>query len=184
MNLITAVLLILFAALSRVIPHPPNFTPIAAIALFSGVYLNKRLAFAIPIIAMFISDLILGFHSGMLWVYGSFVIITLLARLVGQTFLSVTMGKKIAYLFSAALASSVIFFIITNFGVWLSGYYGLDLKGIAECYAAAIPFFRNSLLGDLAYVTLMFGIYGLILHFTPRRETDLRGADATKQSHK
>lgn len=174
MNLITAILLILFAAFSRILPHPANFTPIAAIALFGGVYLNKRLAFAVPIAAMFISDLIIGLHSGMIWVYGSFVIITLLgfwlrakmsARLRnGQA----STGKKVSYIFGAALASSVIFFIITNFGVWTSGYYGLDLKGLAECYAAAIPFFRNSLLGDFVYVTLMFGVYELVLRYTQK----------------
>jgi hypothetical protein len=186
-NFITAVLLILFAAFSRILPHPANFAPIAAIALFSGVYLNKRIAFAVPIIAMFISDLIIGLHSGMMWVYGSFIIITFLGLWLREKITrrdgSVT-RLGVAYLFGTTLASSVIFFIITNFGVWTSGFYGFDLKGLAECYTLAIPFFRNSLLGDLVYVTLMFGIYELIFHLTPKGETDLRGAAATKQSHK
>jgi len=170
MNLVTAILLILFAALSRILPHPANFTPIAAIALFSGVYLNKRLAFAIPVIAMFISDLILGLHSGMLWVYGSFVIITLLAfwlkgKMSVETGLRPVSGKKIGYLFGTTLASSVIFFIVTNFGVWISGYYGLTLQGLAQCYTLAIPFFRNSVVGDFVYVALMFGVYELLSRF-------------------
>jgi len=169
MNIITALLLILFAAFSRILPHPANFTPIAAIALFSGVYLNKRFAFAIPLIAMFISDLIIGMHSGMVWVYGSFVIITCIGFWL-RSRMETSSGKKILYLLGASLASSVIFFIITNFGVWTSGFYGLDLKGLAECYALAIPFFRNSLLGDLVYVTLMFGIYALISRYALKPE--------------
>jgi uncharacterized protein DUF6580 len=169
MNLITAVLLILFAAFSRLLPHPANFTPVAAIALFSGVYLNKRFAFAIPLIAMFLSDLILGLHSGMIWVYGSFIIITCIGLWLKYR-METSSGRKILYLLGASLASSVIFFIITNFGVWTSGYYGLELKGLAECYTLAIPFFRNSLLGDLVYVALMFGIYALIHQYALKPE--------------
>ena len=158
-NFITAVLLILFAALSRLIPHPMNFAPITAIALFSGTYLNKKYAFIIPIIAMLLSDAVIGFHSSMVWVYGSFVIIALIGIWLKS-------HKRIGYVIGTTLASSIIFFVITNFGVWTSGYYGHTLNGLTECYVMAIPFFRNSVAGDLFYVALMFGIYELVARFT------------------
>ncbi|MGH2575927.1 MAG: DUF6580 family putative transport protein [Ignavibacteria bacterium] len=166
-NIITAILLILFAALSRLIPHPPNFAPIVAIALFSGVYLDKKYAFIVPIIAMLISDAIIGFHSGMIWVYGSFVIIAFLGLWL-KSRKSAAGSKKFGYIFGTALVSSVIFFIITNFGVWTSGFYGLDFKGLVECYAMAIPFFKNSVAGDVFYVALMFGIYEIVKYYAPK----------------
>jgi len=131
-NLITALLLILFAAFSRILPHPANFTPVAAIALFSGTYLNKKYMLVVPIAAMLLSDLIIGFHSGMIWVYGSFVLIGLIGLWLKN-------HKKIGNIIGAALLSSIIFFIITNFGVWLTGYYGLTFNGLIECYTMANP---------------------------------------------
>ena len=163
-NLITALLLILFAAFSRILPHPANFTPVAAIALFSGTYLNKKYMLVVPIAAMLLSDLIIGFHSGMIWVYGSFVLIGLIGLWLKN-------HKKIGNIIGAALLSSIIFFIITNFGVWLTGYYGLTFNGIIECYTMAIPFFRNSLAGDAIYCAVMFGVYEIILHYSKTGET-------------
>ena len=162
-NLITAILLILFAAFSRILPHPANFTPIAAIALFSGTYLNKKYLFIVPIAAMFISDLIIGLHSTMIWVYGSFILIGLIG-------LWLKSHKKAGYIVGATLLSSIIFFVITNFGVWLTGYYGFTLNGLAECYTMAIPFFRYTLAGDVFYVASMFGIHELILKYSKTGE--------------
>ncbi len=158
MNFIVAVLLILFAAFSRLIPHPANFTPIAAIALFSGVYLKKRYFLIIPVAAMLLSDIFLGFHSTMIWVYGSFALIALIG-------LWLKSHKKAGYIFGTTLVSSVIFFIVTNFGVWLSGYYGYSFNGLIECYVMAIPFFKNTVAGDLFYVAAMFGIYELVVRY-------------------
>jgi hypothetical protein len=160
-NILTAVLLILFAAFSRLLPHPANFTPVAAIALFSGVYLNKRYFFVIPIAAMLLSDLIIGLHSEMVWVYGSFALIAVLG-------LWLKSHKSIGYIFGTTLFSSIVFFIVTNFGVWLSGYYTSTFNGLIECYTMALPFFRNTAAGDLIYVAVMFGIYELILKFAKR----------------
>jgi hypothetical protein len=160
-NLLTAVLLILFAAFSRVMPHPANFTPIAAIALFSGVYLKKRYFFVIPITAMLLSDLFIGFHSGMIWVYGSFAVIAVLG-------LWLRSHKSTGYIIGTTLVSSIVFFIITNFGVWLSGYYTTTLNGLIECYTMAIPFFRNTVAGDLIYVGVMFGIYELVSRYVKK----------------
>jgi hypothetical protein len=152
MNFIIAVLLILFAAFSRLIPHPANFTPIAAIALFSAVYLNKKYFLIIPVAAMLLSDIFLGFHSTMIWVYGSFAVIALIG-------LWLKSHKSAGYIFGTTLVSSIIFFVVTNFGVWLSGFYGYSANGLVQCYVMAIPFFKNTAAGDLFYVAAMFGIY-------------------------
>jgi len=158
LNFVIAALLILFAAFSRLIPHPANFTPIAAIALFSGVYLEKKYFYIIPIAAMLLSDLIIGFHSTMIWVYGSFAVIALIG-------LWLKSHKKPLFVLSTTLVSSVIFFIVTNFGVWASGYYGYTFPGLIESYVMAIPFFRNTVAGDLFYVAAMFGIYELVTRY-------------------
>jgi len=148
--------MIFIAAFVRLIPHPPNFVPIAAIALFGGAYFTKRwVAFLIPLAAMLITDLILGFHSTMWAVYLSFVIIVGIGMLMIKQ-------KKVSNIFLASVSASVLFFVVTNFAVWVSGiYYPKDLSGLAASYTAAIPFFHYTLLGDLFFVTLMFGSYEL-----------------------
>lgn len=163
-NLVTTIILILFAAFSRLMPHPANFTPVAAIALFSGTYFNKKYTFILPIAAMFISDLVLGFHSTMIWVYGSFVLISFIG-------LWLKSHKKVVYVIGSTLLSSILFFVLTNLGVWLTGYYGLTFNGLVECYTMAIPFFRNSLAGDIFYVAVLFGIYELVAGYSKSDET-------------
>ena len=163
-NLITTILLILFAAFSRIIPHPANFVPITAIALFSGTYINKKYMFIIPISAMIMSDAILGFHSTMLWVYGSFISIAIIGIWLKS-------HKKVGYIAATTLISSILFFIVTNFGMWTTGYYGFSFNGLIECYVMAIPFFRNSLIGDFVYVTAMFSIYEIVLHYSKASES-------------
>jgi len=163
-NVITAVLLILFAAFSRLIPHPANFAPIAAIALFSGAYFDKKYMFIIPIAAMLLSDIFIGFHSTMPWVYGSFI-------LIGIAGIWLKSHKKVGYIIGTTLVSSILFFIITNFGIWTAGYYSYTFNGLIECYTMAIPFFRNSLAGDFIYVTAMFGIYELVIKYSKSDET-------------
>ncbi|MBI5217083.1 MAG: hypothetical protein HY960_15110 [Ignavibacteriae bacterium] len=154
--------LILLAAFSRLVPHPVNFAPIAALALFGGVYLDKKHTFLVPLVALFLSDYFLGFYSGMIWVYGSFAAI-------GVIGLWVRNHRGIATTIGATLLGSLLFFIVTNFGVWISshGMYPRTFAGLIECYVAAIPFFRNSVLGDFAYVTAMFGVYELAKKFFP-----------------
>jgi len=150
-------LMIFAAAFVRLIPHPPNFAPIAAMALFGGAYFNKKwAAFLIPISAMFLTDLILGFHETMWAVYLSFALIVVIGMLMLKEI-------KIGNLFFASVISSVSFFIITNFGSWIStGYYTKTGAGLATCYIAAIPFFHQTLLSDLFYVALLFGTYHLV----------------------
>lgn len=151
------------AAALRLVPHPPNFSPIDAMALFSGAYLARRwLAFAAPLTALLLSDLILGFYPGMLFQYAAVILIALL----GMVALS---RVTVLMLAGAAFASSVLFFTVSNFGVWMtSGMYPQSLDGLGACYVAAIPFFQNTLLGDLFYAALMFGGFALLEHLVPR----------------
>ena len=149
--------LVLFATISRFIPHPPNFAPIAAIALFSGTYFeNKKIAFLLPFSALFLSDLFLGFYTGFWVVYFAFALIILFGFLLKKNI-------KFGTVLGAALLSSISFFVITNFGVWMSGMlYPMNLGGLIACYVAAIPFFQNSLIGDLVYTGVLFGAYEIV----------------------
>ena len=153
---------IVAAAALRLVPHPPNFAPIAAMALFSGAQLGRHpLAFAAPLGAMLLSDAVLGFHSGMLFVYASMAMIVLLG--------SIALSRlSILRLAGTAMAGSVLFFLVTNFGTWLlSGMYPLGIAGLIACYVAAIPFFQNTLAGDLFYSGLLFGGFALLERLVP-----------------
>ena len=143
---------ILVAAVLRLVPHPPNFTPIGAMALFSGAYLRRRaLAFAAPLGALVLSDLVLGFYHGQATVYFSVALIVM----IGMVALT---RRSVLRVGAAAIASSVLFFLITNLGMWLfSGFYPRSWTGLEACYVAAIPFFQNTIAGDLFYATLLFG---------------------------
>jgi hypothetical protein len=151
------------AAALRLVPHPPNFTPIGAMALFSGAYLSRRgLAFVAPLAALLLSDLVLGFYAGMSFVYASVALTVLIGWWVSsrRTVLRVAAG---------ALAGSVSFFVITNFGMWLfSGFYPPTSAGLAACFVAAIPFFQNSVAGDLFYAALLFGGFALAERLAPQ----------------
>lgn len=167
-NLITAVLLILFAAFSRLLPHPMNFAPITAIALFGGAYLDRRLVFIVPLIAMLISDAFIGFYSGFYWVYGALIIIGFIGLWLRNK-MDEPAGKKILFIGGSALVSSIIFFFITNFAfLYPPTMYPHTFDGIIASYAAGIPFFRNALGGDLIYVTLMFGVYELVMKMSAK----------------
>lgn len=153
-----AILMIIGGVFLRLIPHIPNVAPITAMALFGGVYLNKKYALLIPLLIMFISDFFLGFHNLMFFVYGSF----LLTGIIG---LQLKKHKSYKFIFISSLVSSTLFFIITNFGVWLvSGMYAKTIAGLVNCYLMAIPFFRNTVFGDLFYTGAFFGGYELVLN--------------------
>lgn len=152
---------ILIAAFSRLFPHIPNFTPIAAMALFGSVYLNdKRLAFIVPLMAMIISDIGLeittgwGFHNTIIYVYASFVLTSIIGLIVRNrpSFLSIT---------AASIISSMLFFVITNFGVWAAGGFQLGIAGLSTTYALGIPYFAPTLLGDLFFNGILFGAFYL-----------------------
>jgi uncharacterized protein DUF6580 len=163
---------IFLAAALRLLPHPPNFTPIGAMALFGGAYFGRKaLAFVAPFAALLLSDAVIGFHSGMPYVYGSVALIVLIGWAVANrvTLLSVT---------AASIVSSVLFFLVTNFGVWAKGlYYPQTLLGLVDCYVAAIPFFQNTLAGDLFFAALLFGGFALLEQRLPSlRQPRLRAA--------
>lgn len=157
-RMILVVTAIVAAVVMRLIPHWPNFTPVAAIALFGGAYITRKsLAFLLPVAALFISDLFLGFHSTMVAVYVGMMITVGLGMALRNR---VKAGNVVI----ASLVSSVIFFLITNFASWLSGMmpYSPDFSGLMMAYAAGIPFFNNGMLGDLFYSTVLFGGFYLI----------------------
>ena len=135
--------LIVLAILTRLIPHPLNFAPITGIALFSAINFNNTFfKFLVPLISLVIFDLIIGFSLINIFVYLSFIVIVL----VGNHFREIKL--------KSILISSVVFFIISNFGVWLIGY-PKTVSGFVMCYTAAIPFFINTILGDLFYSFLL-----------------------------
>ncbi len=145
--------IVFLAAFMRIVPHPVNVAPIAAMALFGGVYLDKKYALIVPLVAMFASDLFLGFHASMPMVYASFII----TGLIG---LWVRSRKSVPTVLIASLSSSIIFFLLTNFNYWYAAsLYPKTFVGIIESYTMALPFFRNTLLGDLLYVGVFFGGY-------------------------
>lgn len=151
---------ILAAAVLRLLPHPANFAPIAALALFGGTYLNKKYALGIPLLAVLVSDYFIGFYEP--WVMFSVYLSFLLIGLIG---LWLKKHKKLSYIFGATLLGSILFFILTNFAVWAATpWYPKSLAGLSECYLLALPFFRNTILGDLFYVGTMFGLYELVLY--------------------
>jgi len=161
---LTLVFMTLAAAATRLFPHPPNVTPIAAMALFGGAHFASGLAaLAVSLSAMFLSDLLLGFglHPVMPFVYGSFAVSVCLGR-----WLRVRRSPLAIAL--AAVSGSVVFFVVTNLGVWLVGdLYPRTLDGLATCYIVAIPFFRNTLVGDASYTVALFGGFALGQRFVP-----------------
>ena len=152
--------LILILAFARLIPHPPNFTPIIAVALISGYFFkNINLSLLILLVAMLLSDLFIGFYENMIFVYASLLLITFVFHKI---------SKKINYknLFIYCFAGSLIFFIFSNFGVWVLGSPGVldvayerNLSGLVECYILAIPFFGNTFLS-----TLIFAYPGIFIY--------------------
>lgn len=155
-----AIFFVIGGILTRLAPHPSNFTPITAAALFGGVYLSKRSALLIPLVAMIISDYLLFpqamFHSTTLYVWGSFMI----SGLIG---LWLKKRQKPHLILGASLVASLQFFLITNFGVWTTGMYSRDISGLFESYLMGLPFYKFTLLGDLFYTSCFFGLYRLVL---------------------
>lgn len=153
---------ILAAAAARLLPHPPNFTPIAAIALFGGAHFSNRLAaFGVPLVAMLLSDLVIGFHAGMPSVYAAFVLITLIG-------LGLRSRLQPLWIGAAALSASALFFVVTNLGVWLGGgMYPMTGAGLTATFVAAIPFFGNTLAGDMFFAGILFGGFTLAERWFP-----------------
>jgi hypothetical protein len=154
---------ILFAAAVRILPHPWNFTPIGAMALFSGTKLNNQwAAFLVPLTTLFLGDLFVGFYKLMIVVYLSFCVSVLLGLYIRprQSFLSVC---------AATVLGSLQFFLITNFAIWATGFtlYAKSAFGLINCYVAGIPFFGNTMAGDAFYAVVLFGGFALTERLSP-----------------
>ena len=153
----TALAFVFIGISLRLVPHAPNFTPIAAIALFGGVYFSRKIAIVLPLVALAISDIFIGYYEPklMLAVYGSFLLFTVLGFWLKKNKNMYTIG-------GSAILSAVLFFIITNFAVWgFSPWYAKTFSGLIQCYSMALPFFKNTLLGNLFYTGVFFGAYEL-----------------------
>jgi hypothetical protein len=154
--------LIAAGAVLRIVPHPWNFAPIGALALFGGAVLPGSLGLAVPLAALAVSDAVLGFYPGMVWVYGSYVLIALLGRRLGDR-------RSTARVIAFSVAASVVFYLVTNFGEWLGPLYPHTLAGLAASYVAAIPFFRSTVLSDAVYSLALFGVYAYAARAATRR---------------
>jgi hypothetical protein len=160
-SILIAVLLIVAAAFTRLIPHPPNFAPIASLAIFGGAVIkNNKYALILPLGALLLSDILFelftttkGFYDvSQIFVYAAFVIITFLASKIKKA--------NTVNIFLACLWSGAIFFVLSNFGTWATGQlYAKTFSGLMQCYAAAIPFYKNELFGNMFLNTLMSNVF-------------------------
>lgn len=154
-DFLIALIFVLIGISLRLAPHLPNFNPITAIALFGGVYLSRRTALIIPMIALAVSDYFIGYYefSLMASVYGGFILCVLLGFWLKK-------HKRWYAVGGSAVACSISFFLITNFAVWaFTPWYPHTFAGLIQCFTMAIPFFRNALLGDVFYIGVFFGAY-------------------------
>lgn len=170
---ILPLVLILAAAMSRLLPHPYNFSPVAAMALLGGaVCKDKKLAFLLPLGALFISDICFALFTSVSGFYGPSQLINYAAFALIVVLGTVIVRKiNVRNVILASLSASALFFIVSNFGVWLiSGGippYTADGAGLLNTYMLGIPFFGNTLIGDLCYSGVLFGAYYLIRHYVP-----------------
>jgi hypothetical protein len=151
-----AIILLIIGIVCRFVFDIPNFTPIAAIALFGATHLSKKYAVIIPLAIIMISDLMIGLHETVFFTWGSILLIS---------FLSLKFREKVSFKNVAvySLLASIFFFVVTNFGVWIAGlWYPRTFAGLADCFAMGLPFFRNFLLGTVAYSLALFGIYDFV----------------------
>lgn len=158
METLVALALIIFAAGLRLAPHAPNFAPVGAVALFAGAVLSRRYALPVVLLTMLASDAVIGFYAWpiMVSVYASFAAIAALGLWTRRG------PARFAKTAVAAASGSVLFFAVTNFAVWcFSGMYPQTARGLLAAYAMAVPFFKNTLAGDLFYSGLLFGLFAV-----------------------
>ena len=156
-NYFLPICLILVLSFSRLIPHPWNFTPVLAMGIFSGYYFKQfYLGLFIVIVSMFLGDLYLGFHSTMFFTYISLAVAVIFGLYIKQF--------KLTEILFSGLVSSVCFFIITNFGAWLTlGMYEKNFAGLLQSYVLAIPFFHNTLISTFLYLILLKLLFDFII---------------------
>ena len=158
-----AIALLLVGVISRILVHTPNFNPVIALALFGGMYLKKRDALWMPLALMIISDLLLGLHNTIFFTWGSVLLISMMGSWQKE-------NKAFSMLAVKTLAAPVLFFLVTNFGSWLA-MYPKTIDGLIQCYIAAIPFFRNSLVSAILYSVVLIASYEFVTRRV--RETKL-----------
>jgi hypothetical protein len=160
-----AITLIIIATLCRIYQPIYNFAPVVAIGLFSGyIFRQKNMAIIITLLASFVGDMLISyinkyplFHNSFVFVYLSYILITLFGNKLNNSKLE---WNKVAIF---GISSSLVFFVITNFGVWLmDSIYTKNISGLIECFIAAIPFYKNSFISDLIYIPLIFGSYAIL----------------------
>lgn len=156
--------LLVLAALWRIVPHPDNMTPVMAVALFAGIWLKPLvLRIGAPIAVLLVSDLALGFHDTMLFVYAAMLLPVALAPLLR--------GRGLGAYAGASVVNALVFFVVTNLGVWLvSGMYAHDLAGLLSCFTLALPFLWKTLAGDLFFTVLFFVMFALAQKYQPEAE--------------
>jgi hypothetical protein len=153
--------LILFSALTlgsvlwRVFPHEWNMTPFMALALFAGARLSGAWRYALPLGGMVLADLVLGFHATMIWVYGAMALVVFLGGALT--------GRPLTWYLGGALAGSVVFYLVSNMGVWVAtDLYASNLAGLVACYVAALPFLLKSMAADLFFTVIFFGAFAAL----------------------
>ncbi|MFH1837548.1 MAG: DUF6580 family putative transport protein [Candidatus Omnitrophota bacterium] len=150
-------MLIILGFVMRLVPHVPNIVPIAAIALFSGAYLDKKLVPWVPLAIMILSDIVIGFHGVVAYTWGAFILI----GFIGMKLKEKRTPENIAF---AAIFSAVTFFVISNFGVWMA-WYPHTAQGFVSCYINAVPFLRNTMISNCVFTLVFFGGYELARKF-------------------
>lgn len=151
--------LVILTVLTRLLPHPPNFTPVGALGLYTGAYANRLSTWLVPLLALLISDVIIGLYEpvAMIMVYAGFIASMVLGRFM------LSRNRGLVSVFGASIVSAVMFFLFSNLGVWLSGtLYPLTLGGLSACFIAALPFFGNTLAGHVIYSLVLFGLFEYI----------------------
>ena len=149
-----ALALLIIGVSARFLPHVPNFSPVIAIALFGGVYLRRSQALWLPLVLMMVTDLVLGLHATVPFTWAC----VFAAGVIG---LWARKNPSVSRVVGGAVASAVLFFVVTNFGSWLA-FYPLTREGFLSCYTLAIPFFRMTLLSTLVYAMALFGVQELV----------------------
>jgi hypothetical protein len=148
-----ALALVAFGVIMRLVPHAANFAPVGAIALFGGAVLPKKVAWWLPVAVMAVSDLFIGFYSGILFTWAAYLMVALFGMTLRRT-------RNLYRIVLGSLGGATIFFLVSNFGTWAQGgLYPHTWAGFVQCYTMAIPFFRNTLAGDLFYNALLFGAF-------------------------
>ncbi|AFM14328.1 DUF6580 family putative transport protein [Turneriella parva] len=163
-NLFIATGLILAVAITRFLPHPPNFSPVMAVALFgSAVFANRYIGFTVALLAMVVSDFFLGMHSTLPFVYASMLLAAFLGNLLRE-------NRSVLRIVAITMAGSVLFFVVTNLGVFImQDLYAKNLQGLGECFAMALPFFQNSLAGDMVFTAVLFSMHHIFVTAPERR---------------